>query len=108
MINGTPQQGPGPELNASMIATLQDILRQAQNGELTDMVLIGIGPAARAAFACNVMHPDQMPRMIGEITTLSSSMQNMLIQQRQAQQAQEAARVSRLVVARDMPGHFRD
>lgn len=98
-----PQMSGGPPLrNDPLIKTLRDLLSMAERGQLLDAIMVSIGPGGVAAHGCHVMTQSEMPRMIGEMSAMLCSMENILIAQRAAA-AQQQQR-SNIVRAPEMPG----
>lgn len=72
-------------MNTALINSLRELLKHAQNGTLSDGVFIGFGPEGyRHDF--HVREPEDIPRMIGEVSLLLNSLSNIVLRGRAEQQ----------------------
>lgn len=98
-INGAPIKPP-VVTNPILIDTLRKVLAMAERGEVIDGVFIGLGETNYMHASC-VQRTDQISRIIGELATINTSLQHLLLEQRAAEI--QRMRPAVLVPGRDVP-----
>jgi hypothetical protein len=75
-------------VNSQLVTTLTDLLKRAEEGTITDGAFITQGKKTYRHFF-SVLNPDDLPRMLGEITLMLASMEYMIIKGRAARDMED-------------------